>query len=321
MWSVAKGILAALVLGATIGAAASNDYPSRPVRILVPYAAGGSSDTAARLVADALGRQLGTSVYIENRGGAGGLIGTELFLKEPPDGYTILLGAIGPLTIIPAGKQVSYDAQKDFIPLGCIWLSAQVLVVNPKLPVKALSDFVDYAKANPEIATIGSAGVGAVSHLTIELLKREAGIRITHVPFRSTGAAMPDLLGGQVDGLVGDATLLAAHVASGKLKAMAVASPTRAIALPDIPTMSEAGLPGVRAESWFGLVVSKATPAPIAARLQSALAAAQRDPIYLDSLAKQNVSAGELGPDSFANRIRHDGERWRAIMSAADIKF
>jgi putative tricarboxylic transport membrane protein len=314
-------LFAILAFTITAHHACADDFPSRPVRILVPYAAGGPSDTGARLVAEPLSRQLGTSVFVENRGGAGGLVATEAFLRDPPDGYTILLGAIGPFAVMPAGKKVGYDIDKDFIPLGCIWLSAQVLVANPKLPAKSLRDFVTYAKANPGKVTIGSAGVGAVSHLTIELFKREAGIDITHVPFRSTGASLPNVVGGQIDAIVGDASVLAPQVEGGTLNALAVASSARAIALPSVPTMSEAGLPGVVSESWFGLVLATGTPAPIVARLQAALLAAQKDPAYLESLRKQKVGVGEPGPESFARLMRRDADKWRAVIQSAGITF
>jgi len=281
MASFAKIVLAALAVSVAACAAGAEEYPARPLRIIVPYAAGGPSDTAARLVSEPLSRQLGVSVVVENRGGAGGLVATEAYTREQPDGYTILLGAIGPFAVIPAGKHVSYDVEKDFVPLGCIWFSGQALVVNAKLPVKTLGDFIAYAKANPGKVTVGSAGIGAVSHLTLELLKREAGIDLVHVPFRSSGAALPNIIGGQVDGTIGDASVLAPQVDSGALRALAVASSTRAPALPAVPTMKEEGLPGVIAESWFGLVVSSQTPPAIVERLQAALAAAQKNYAYL----------------------------------------
>jgi tripartite-type tricarboxylate transporter receptor subunit TctC len=318
MASAAIGLLAAMTLAVTT--AAAQDYPSRPVRIVVPYAAGGPSDTGTRLAAEPLGRELGRPIFIENRGGGGGLNATEAFVKSDPDGYTLLVGAIGPLTIIPALKPVSYDAEKDFAPLGTVWRSAQVLAVRPTLGVKTMAEFVAYAKANPGKITLGSAGAGAVTHLAIEVLKREAGIDVIHVPFRSTSESLPSLLGGQIDGLFGDGPTIASQVQSGKIIALAVASPKRVPALPEVPTMSEAGQPGVEAESWFGLVVSSRTPAPIIARLQDALGTAQRDPAYQASLAKQGASAGELGPESFGQLIRKDAAKWRAIIQAAGIK-
>ena len=201
MASAATGLLTAMAL-AIATTAAAQDYPSRPVRIVVPYAAGGPSDTGTRLAAEPLGRELGRPIVIENRGGGGGLNATEAYVKSEHDGYTILVGAIGPLTIIPALKPVSYDPEKDFTPLGTVWRSAQVLAVRPSLGVKTMAEFVAYAKANPGKVTVGSAGVGAVTHLAIEVLKREASLDLIHVPFRSTSESLPALIGGQIDALV-----------------------------------------------------------------------------------------------------------------------
>jgi len=195
-----------------------------------------------------------------------------------------------------------------------------VLAVRPSLAVKTMAEFVAYAKANPGKVTVGSAGVGAVTHLAIEVLKREASLDLIHVPFRSTSESLPALIGGQIDALFGDGPIIAPQVQSGHIVALAVASPKRALALPEVPTMAEAGHAGVESESWFGLVVSSKTPPAITKRLQDALAAAQRDPAYQASLAKQGASAGELGPDSFAKLIRKDAAKWRAIIKAAGIK-
>jgi tripartite-type tricarboxylate transporter receptor subunit TctC len=321
MSSVSKALFATFVALAGIGAAVAEDYPSRPIRVLVPYAAGGPSDTGARFAAEALSRVLSKPVFIENRGGGGGLNATEAYLSLEPDGYTILVGAIGPFTIMPAAKHVSYDVEKDFIPLGTVWRSAQVLAVRKTLGVRSVADFVAYAKAHPGTVTIGSAGVGAVTHLAIELLKREAGIDVIHVPFRSTGETLPALIGGQIDALFGDAPIIAPQVNAGTIQALAVAAPQRAPALPEIATMGEAGFPGVIAESWYGYVLSAKTPPAIVKRLQDALAAAQNDPAYNENLARQGASAGEHGPAPFAQLIKTDAAKWRAIVTAAGIKL
>jgi tripartite-type tricarboxylate transporter receptor subunit TctC len=318
--SLMKGLWAVGLLGLTATGLLAQDFPSGPIRIVVPYAAGGPSDTGTRLVQEPLSRQIGKPVVIENRGGGGGLNATEAYLKAEPDGHTLLVGAIGPLTIIPALKPVSYDVEKDIVPLTTVWRSAQVLAVRPTLGVKSVAEFVAYAKANPNKVTIGSAGIGAVTHLAIELLKREAGIELIHVPFRSTSESMPQLIGGQIDALFGDGPTIAPQVNSGHMVALAVAGPKRGRALPNIMTMAEAGYPGVEAESWFGLAVSAKFPQPIIKQLQSALLAAQKDPTYLESLAKQGASAGEPGPDSYAALIRKDAAKWKAVIKAADIK-
>ncbi len=177
-----------------------------------------------------------------------------------------------------------------------------------------------YAKRRPNKLTVASAGVGTVTHLAIELLKREAGIDVIHVPFRSTSDSLPQLMGGQIDALFGDGPTIAPQVHAGRIVAVAVAGPTRGLALPDVPTMAEAGFPGIEAESWFGFVVSSKTPQPITARLQNAMAEAQRDPSYLDRLKQQGASAGEPGPQAFAALIRKDAAKWRDIIKAAGIE-
>jgi tripartite-type tricarboxylate transporter receptor subunit TctC len=319
--SVALVLTAAGTAGlAQAPAVAPVDFPSRQIRIVVPYAAGGPSDTGTRLVVDPLSRELGRPVVVENRGGGGGLNATEAYFKSEQDGHTILVGAIGPLTIIPAFKPVSYDVEKDVAPLTTVWRSAQVLAVRPGLDVKTMAEFVAHAKANPGKVTIGSAGVGAVTHLAIEVLKREAAVDVIHVPFRSTSESLPQLLGGQIDALFGDGPIIAPQVNSGHIVAIAVAAPDRAPALPAVPTMAESGYPGIEAESWFGLVVSTKLPAPIIARLQAAVLAAQSDPAYLESLAKHRASAGEPGAQSFAELIRKDEAKWRSVVVAAGIK-
>jgi tripartite-type tricarboxylate transporter receptor subunit TctC len=321
MASFAKLVLIAATLAFTARGALAEDYPTRAIRVLVPYGPGGPSDTGARIAAKALSRQLGKPVIVENHGGSGGLNATESYLKEAPDGYTILVGSIGPLTIIPAGKTVTYDPVKDFVAIGTVWRSALTLAVRPNMGVKSMTEFVAYAKEHPGKVTIGSAGVGSITHLAIELLKREAKINVIHVPFRSSGQSMPALMGGQIDALFGDTPIIAPQIKAGKIDALAVASPKRELALPDVPTMAESGFPGVEAASWFGFVVLRQTPPAIVKRLQDALATGQKDPAYIAKLAAMGASSGDVGPASYAELIKKDGAKWKAIMDAAGIKF
>ncbi len=296
-------------------------FPNRAFRILVPYSAGGTSDAAARLIAEPLSRQLGQSVVVENRGGAGGLVATEAFFKLPPDGYTLLLTAAGPTAIIPPTKPVSYNFERDTIPLGSIWRSPQLLAISPKLPFTSMAEFVAHAKANPGKITFGSAGVGALTHLSIELLKRQANIDVTHVPHRSTGGTLPALIGGHIDATFGDVSVLAPQIREKTIVSLAIASPSRSPLLPELMTMAEGGLPGVEAENWFGLVVSSDTAAPIVTRIRQAMLAAQNDPQYAKSLERQGVSSGEPGPEAFAKLIRAEIERWKPIVTAPGLKI
>jgi tripartite-type tricarboxylate transporter receptor subunit TctC len=319
--SVARALLATLVLLSTIGASVAQDFPSRAVRILVPYSAGGTSDTAARLVAEPLSRQLGQPVYIENRGGAGGLSGTEAFFNMPADGYTLLLAGAGPFAIIPPTRPVSYSVERDVLPLGSIWRSPQLFAVSPKLGVTTMVEFVARARANPGTLTVGSAGVGALTHLSLELLKREARLDLIHVPFRSAGGTLPALLGDQINATFSDVSLLKSYVQAGKVTPLAIASPQRSPLLPELVTMAEVGLPGIEAENWYGLVVSARTPSAIVARLRAALLATHDDPAYRESLVKQGTSAGEPGAESFDKLIRQEVARWKPIVTAPGFKI
>jgi tripartite-type tricarboxylate transporter receptor subunit TctC len=319
--SVARSLLATLVLLSTIGASVAQDFPSRAVRILVPYSAGGTSDTASRLVAEPLSRQLGQPVYIENRGGAGGLSATEAFFNMPADGYTLLVGAAGPFAVIPPTRPVSYSVERDVLPLGTIWRSPQLFAVSPRLGVTTMAEFVARARANPGTLTVGSAGVGALTHLSLELLKREAKLDVIHVPFRSSGGTLPALIGDQINAMFGDVSLLKTYVQAGKITPLAIASPQRSPLLPELVTMAEAGLPGIAAENWYGLVVSSRTPPAVVMRLRAALLATHDDPAYQESLIKQGISAGEPGAESFDRLIRQEVAKWKPIVTAPGFKI
>jgi tripartite-type tricarboxylate transporter receptor subunit TctC len=314
----------AIALGAALVSAGSvvagtDNFPSRPIRVLVPSAPGGPADIGARLAADALARVLNTPVYVENRSGRVNVI--ESYLAAEADGHSILVASTGTLTIIPAARQVPYDVEKDLIPLGTVWRTASALEVRTSLGVRTLAEFLDAAKARPGMLAVGSAGVGTPAHLTIELLKREAGIDVIHVPFRSAGESLNAIIGGQVDAMFGDLQIVASQIKAGTVRALAVTGPQRAPGLPDVPTMREAGLPGVASEPWFGYVVSAKTSPAIVKRLQDALAATHDDPAYQESLARLGVSPGTRGPQAFARLIREDTIRWRAIVTSAGIKL
>jgi tripartite-type tricarboxylate transporter receptor subunit TctC len=293
MTSIATWMVAKLALLALIGPAFAQDFPSRAVRILVPYSAGGTSDTASRLVSEPLGRHLGQSVYVENRGGAGGLTATEAFFHMPADGYTLLLGAVGPFAIIPPTKPVSYSVERDVVPLGTIWRSPQLFAVNPKLGIRTMAEFVAHARANPGKVLLGSAGVGT----------------------------LPALIGGHIDAAFGDVSVLASYVQAGTITALAIAAPQRSPLLPELITMAEAGLPNIEAENWYGLVASSRAPAPALARLKAAMLATQNDPAYRESLIKQGTSAGEPGADSFNKLIQKEIARWKPIVTAPGFKI
>jgi tripartite-type tricarboxylate transporter receptor subunit TctC len=299
--------------------AIADDFPSRPIRIVEPYAPGGPSDVGTRLMVNYLSPKLGQPLVVENKAGAAGLNGTESFLTMPPDGYTLLVGAIGPLAIIPAAEKVSYDPAKDFTPLALVWQSSQVLVVNPKLGIHTLQEFVAKAKANPGKLTVGSAGIGSITHMSIELLQQEAGITVIHVPFRSTAETLPAVLGGQIDAAFADVTLIPEFVKSGALTAGAITAPERSHVLPDLPTTAEGGLPGVDTQNWFGLVASAKTPPDVVAKLKSATTAVLADPAYRDSVARQGLTLKDWDGDSFQKLIRAQIAKWTPVVKAAHL--
>jgi tripartite-type tricarboxylate transporter receptor subunit TctC len=319
MRSIARALLAATLAVASAGLAGADEFPSRPLRVIVPYAGGGPSDTGARLAAEALGRVLNQSVIVENRGGGGGLNATEAYLGIAPDGYTILVGSIGPFTIIPAAKHVGYDVEKDFIPLGTVWRSAQLLAARNTLGAATVAEFVARAKASPGKLTIGSAGVGAVTHLAIELLRREAAIDVIHVPFRSTGQTMPALLGDQIDALFGDAPILAPQVHAGKIQALAVAAPKRAAALPEVPTMGEF-LPGFEAGDVLGLGAPRNTPPEIIDKLNKEINTALADPKIKARFADLGGTPLPLTPAEYGKILADETEKWGKVIRSANIK-
>lgn len=310
------GAIAFTVLSAFVGPAPADEYPSRPLRIVAPIAAGGPSDTAARLVALALGRQLGQNVIVDNRTGAGGVVGTEMAAKADPDGYTLLLSIAATFTVIPVAKKVGYDVDRDFIPLGQIWSAPQALVVHTDSRFKSVADLVAEAKAHPQKVSFGSAGVGTTTHLSIELLQREAGIQVVHVPYRGTSLSVADVAGRTIDAVFGDVSNLLPFVESGKLRALGTTGEQRSALLPDIPTLAEAGFPGVRTVNWYGLHVQSGTPEPIVQRLKAAVRAAQDDPDFKESLRKNATSTGTLGADAFGRMIQDERTRLTPVVRA-----
>jgi len=312
----ARGFCVVLALGLSLNAGLAQDFPSRPVTIVIPFTAGGPADTAARTISEVLRHHLGQPLIAENRPAASGVPGTEAVALGEADGYTLLLGGIAALVLVPPVQKVRYDVAKDFAPLGLIWRSPQVFAVATKLGVNSVAEFVAYAKANPGKVTIGSAGTGTVTHLAGELLKRESGIELLHVPYRSTANSLTDLVGGHIDAIFGDVAILQPHVQSGAIRALAITSAERSSLLPDLATMAEVGFPRVRTEVWYGLLASARTPAPVLAKLKAAVAAAQADPEFRENLSKFGISPAPPGADSFAQFIRDEVERWTPIVTS-----
>ena len=316
-----KLALVALAIAATVHPAAAQDYPSRAITVLVPFTAGGPNDLAARVYADGLRRQFaGSTIVIENRPGGAGIPGTEAALQGDHEGYTLLMGGIAPLVLIPPIQKVRYDTLKDFAPLGLMWRSPQAFTVHPNVGVKTVAEFVAKAKAAPGKLTIGSAGLGTVTHLANELLRREAGIDFVHVPYKSTANSINDLLGGHIDAIFGDTALVKPQAEAGKLVALAVTGEARSPLMPDLVTTAEVGFPKVQTEVWYGALVSAKAPAAVVKRLQAVTLAVQTDPATQKQLRQHGIVLGEPGADAFARFMREEAERWRPIVTSVKMQ-
>lgn len=321
MASIAKGILTLLALGIVSDGFPADEYPSRPIRIISAMAAGGLSDTAVRFMTEPLGRQLRQQVIVENRSGAGGIIGTEAAARSAPDGYTLIVSSPSAFNIIPAVKKTSFDPKKDFVPLGQIWSAPQVLIVRSQSSLKTVADVVAFAKANPGKLAFGHAGNGTTTHLCIELLLREAHIKAIQVPYRSGAQTVVDLLGGQLDAVFVTPQTLAPYLQSGKVLPLAITDAQRSPLLPNVPTMAEVGLPGVKIVNWFGLHAPARTPPAVLERLKAAVKAAQLDPEYRASLAKIGMITGTVGAERFAEMIEDDVQRVGPLVRSLGISF
>lgn len=313
--------LAALVLLAG-PAAAQQDYPSRAIRFVVPFATGGSSDIISRSVASQLSVTLGQQVYVENKGGGGGNIAMEEVKRAAPDGYTLILGHIGTLAVNPAmyGAKLPYDPVKDFQPISLLAVVPNVIAVNPNVPIKSLAEFVKAAKDKPGKLNYGSAGNGSAGHLAMEYFKLQAGIDLVHIPYRGTGPMLADLLGGQLEATFNGIPPIISQIKAGKLRPLAVGSAARVPALPDVPTIAESGYPGFETSQWYGLMAPAGTPRPIIDKLQKEVAKA----LATDEAKKRisddgGVVAGGT-PEEFAALIAREKERWSKVVATAKIQ-
>jgi tripartite-type tricarboxylate transporter receptor subunit TctC len=288
--------------------------------MVVPYAAGGPTDLAARKVAELLAPRLGQPVVVENRGGAGGIVGTEAVAAATPDGHTLVVGATGPLVVSPSIKKLSYNVDKDFKPIAEIWRSSQLLAVNPKLGVKSFADFLAYAKKNPSKVTVGTAGNGTLPHLLMVLMDRETGTKLVHVPYRGTAAVLPNVVGGQIDAIIGDVAVIAPNVRSGALVALAVTAPERSSLLPNVPTMTDSGYPSLAAESWYGLMAPAAVPEAVMKKLVPAVQASLRDPSFQAALQQQGARVVAISPETFGAHIKDETKKWGPVARAAGLK-
>jgi tripartite-type tricarboxylate transporter receptor subunit TctC len=316
----------ASVLAAVAGApglsapAAAQTFPDHPITLVVPYPAGGGNDVLARIVAESMGRTLGQQFVVENRGGAGGTIATRQVAKSAPDGYTLLI-ATSSLAINPSlYPNAGYDPRKDFAPVGLIASSANALLVHPSLPVHSVAELIALAKERPGTLDFASTGSGSSVHLAAELFATMAGIRLTHIPYKGSGPAIADLLGGHVALMFATLPPSIGLVKDGKVRALAVTGPSRSPLLPDLPTIAEAGLPGYESVLHYGLVAPAGTPKPAIDKLNAALRAALADESVRRRMSVEGAEALPSTPEAYAADIDHEEIKWSKIVQASGAK-
>ena len=318
-WS--RRVVCAAAIFVSGAARAETPFPSRPVHIFVPYAAGGGADSVARVIAKRVGETIGQPVVIENRGGAGSIIGTELVNKSDPDGYTLLLGQSGPISINPAVyKNLPYDPVKGFAPVSMTTSYPYIMVVSTALGVKTLQEFVALAKRRPGELNYGTTGVGAANHLVTELFDSKAGIKMTHIPYRGTALAVTDLLAGHVQMVFADPISALPQINAGTLIALAVTSKERSPVAPDVPTISESGYPGFDAIGWHGILAPANTPPAVIDKLNAEIVAALKDLETKALLEKQAMQTVGSSPAAFASFIKQDIAVWKDVAEQAKVE-
>ncbi len=295
-------------------------WPSRPLRIVVAYPPGGSTDIAGRLLAERLGRRLGQQVLVDNRAGAGGTLGAGSVVRAEPDGYTLLLAASPEVSIAPTTmKALSYDPVRDLVPISLVGVVPFLLVVNPQLPVQTLQEFIAYARANPNRLNYSSFGNNTSNHLTGELFKSVARIDAVHVPYKGSGPSITDLIAGQVQYTFDTPPAVVEHVRAGKLRALAVATSQRLASVPNVPTFAEAGMPGFSGGTWFGLLAPAKTPADVVARLNAETVAALAAPDLAGEFAARNIVPSGGSADEFGRFIQSEVAKWKDLAAKVGI--
>ena len=318
------GIFAALSIAATLAAAPAraDDYPNRPITLIVPFPPGGSTTVMARNVADKMSVALGQSIIVDNRGGAGGTLGTRIAAKAAPDGYTIVLSYTGTFSIAPSAyANVGYDPRKDFAPIGMIGAAPNLLVVTTSLPVKSIDELKAYAKAQTAPMPYGSPGVGTVNHLAGELLANAMGVTMQHIPYKGNGPALGDLIGGHIPLMFVPIPVSLGNVRAGMLRALAISSAKRSALAPEIPTLAESGLPGFDVALRYGLAAPAGTPKPIIDRLNKELNAALASEDVQKRLANEGADALPGTPQAYADDIDKEETKWGGLVRKLGLKL
>ncbi|CAB3829514.1 hypothetical protein LMG26858_00620 [Achromobacter anxifer] len=321
--SQAKAVLAAAIAGVCFSTAAhaADPYPNKPIRLIVPFAAGGTTDIVARVVADGLGRELGQPVIVENRGGGGGSIGADALARSTPDGYTLGVATVSTMATNPATNPKNpYNPLTDFAPITNMVNVPNVLTVNPAVPAKSLAEFIALLKANPGKYSYASSGAGGIGHLDGELFKSLTKTDMVHVPYRGSGPALNDVIAGQVNAQFDNLPSSMPHIQAGKLRALAVAAPKRLPALPDVPTFAEGGLPEMDNMAWYGLVAPAGTPQTVIDRIHDATVKALKDPKIVQRLADGGSLVDGNTPAEYAAQIKRELELRQRIAKERNIQ-
>ncbi len=320
--------IATIAAGAALAACAAaphpaqGQYPDKPLRLVVPFAPGGNIDITARTIAPGLAEGLGQQVVVDNRGGAGGRVGAELVAKAAPDGYTLLMGSNGVLTIAPACiPGVTYDPLRDFAPTSLVSIVPLVLSVHPSMPVKSLRELVALAKARPGAITMSSAGTGSNNHLAGERFQLQAGVKFVHVPYKGSGPALVDLMGGHVDIMFDQMSSSAPFIASGKLRPLGVTTRERSPLLPSVPTIDESGYPGFEAATYTGVMLPAAAPREAVTKVHAALARVLDRPAVRESFARLGADVIRSTPEEFARRLKTDLAQWADVCRRAKLQI
>ncbi|MEK0418035.1 MAG: hypothetical protein RI949_2041 [Pseudomonadota bacterium] len=316
-WASLLTLTACMALWAPV--AHAQEWPQKPVKVIVPFPPGGGTDTVARPLAAKLTQMTGHQFVLDNRGGAGGTIGALAAAKSAPDGYTVLLAPVHVAVAVSAYKNLQYDLEKDLVPVTTVAIFPDVLVAAMRVPAKNLNELISFAKANDGKINCGSAGNGTTRHLSCEMFNAAAGIKATHVPYKGTGPATTALLGGEVDYIFEALGSAAGHIRNGKLKPIAVTSAKRSPAFPDVPTAMESGLPGFEVTSWYGLWVPKGTATDVVRRLHALINKAFEDPEMRDLWARLGAEQGGIAPEKFGDFVSREVQKWGKVVREAKI--
>ncbi|MDB5762888.1 MAG: hypothetical protein JWQ21_1883 [Herminiimonas sp.] len=314
---------AALVLLAAVAAqpAAAADWPTRPVTILAPFASGGTVDIVARIVGQKLGRELGQSVIVDNRGGAGGTIATAMLAHAAPDGYTLMVHHQGLAFNASLYDKLSFDTTRDVMPLAYIGATPNVLVVTNNLPVKTVGEFLSYAHSKPGKINYGSGGFGSAGHLPMEVLQSASGIKMEHVPYKGSGPALVDLMSGQIQAMLLTIPAVMPYIQSGRVRAIATSGKRRSPALPKLPTLDEAGVKGFEYEPWYGFFAPAGTPQPVVQKLRAAIEKVLKDPEVVSKLGQQGLEVQTISQEQFSDIVSKDIVKWGKIIKTLGIKI